>query len=195
MEGSVTKVVFGFFHTVWSVAGWTPQATTPDTLYFTPPAIEAVSEQLSVCGRLEGAVNARVARVIQTGVLVRLVVGAELGIGGDVLQSDTAVRSIRFDSLEGHYTVSMGDRAQRFTSFEAAARELSAYCVRFALPPGKQALQVEAEARLDYASAAGIEAAAQGLWDHFTPYMRIRDVLGAQNSSKATPTSTAEEKL
>ncbi|MGA9523198.1 MAG: hypothetical protein WBV82_17150 [Myxococcaceae bacterium] len=188
MDGAVTKVVFGFFHAVWSMAGLTPETTTPATLHFTPPDISIADEQLSICGRLEGAVNGRVARVVQTGTLVRLVIGAELAGEGSVLGEQSAVKSIRFDSLEGHYTVSAGDRTQRFESLEAAAMELSSWCVRFAVPREKaqQALEVEAEARLDYKSSAGIEGAAQGLWDHNTPYLRIRDVLGTSSKAKAT---------
>ncbi len=187
MDGATTKVVFGFFHAIWSMAGLTPEPTTPQSLHFTRPEISVVGEQLSFCGRLEGAVNVRVARVVQTGTLVRLVIGAELAAEGKRLGEQSAVKSIRFDSLEGHYTVSAGDRAQRFTSLEAAANELSSYCVHFAVPSGspKQVLLLEAEARLDYTSAAGIEGAAQGLWDHKTPYLRIRDVLGASSESKA----------
>ena len=104
------------------------------------------------------------------------------------------MKSVRFDSLEGQYTVSTGDHSERYASLEAAAKALSSYCLTFAVPGTRQGLQLEAEARLDYTSAAGIEAAAQGLWDHYTPYLRIRDVLGTSSAPAATPKPKAEEK-
>lgn len=160
--------LFRFFRSLAAPAG------VALALAFTTPAVHRENGNLVVEGVLEGAITESVHSVLDTGTPVEIRYQGRLQAADRVLNSvDSA--TLRHDSLTGAFLVERGATHLSFPTLEEAAREATRYRLAFA-DPGKGPLDLEVEASLHHPRGLDLPGAAAALWDHRTPYLRIRNL-------------------